>query len=178
MMKRFFTPPHELTIPDATPLIFLEGPVQGAPDWQSFVAMQLLARRTDVAVASPRRTSEDQKQFNNVEQVSWEQIYIKRARESGAVGIWWAAQDLEDTSYPSRRAYAQTTRVEFGDAVASKRSHPKLPLVVGYDQAYTSSGGGSESYVRLVLQLEKFNPPHNSIETFIEALSEETPRHS
>lgn len=173
--RRFFTPPHDVTIPDTMPLVFLEGPVQGAPDWQTEVAMELLARRDDIAVASPRRTPEDQARFNSREQVAWEHTSIKRARQFGALGVWWAAQDFTDTSYTVGRAYAQTTRIELGDAIASKRSDPSLLLVVGYDPCYAINGGGSENYSRLTLELEGLDPPVGTLEEFIEKLAVNTP---
>lgn len=174
--RRLFTPPHEITISRTTPLVFLEGPVQGAPDWQNEVATRLLALRDDIAVASPRRTPEDQARFNSREQVAWEHASIRRARQFGALGIWWAAQDLDDHTYPAGRAYAQTTRFEAGDAIAENRNHPSLPLIIGYDPRYSSNGGGSESYSRLILELEGLDVPVAALDEFVDGLVEKTPR--
>lgn len=152
MTERLFTPPHDLSISDRTPLTFLAGPVQGAPDWQNPLAHQLLEARTGIAIASPRRSPVDQLAFDANEQVAWELRTRERTRKFGVTAFWWAAQDLTDDSYPVGRAYAQTSRIEFGEAIGWLHYEPDLPLVVGFDPEYTNAGGGSEGYMRKVLK--------------------------
>lgn len=147
-MERFFTPPHSIDIPSTTPLVFLAGPVQGAQDWQTSFAKQILVDNANVAVASPRRTPEDQAKFDADEQVVWEHKSLERAREFGVIAFWLAAQNLDDETYPEGRAYAQTTRIELGKALGWKQFQPDLPVVIGFDPDYTARGGGSEDYIR------------------------------
>ncbi len=147
-MERLYTPPRQLAIPDTTPLVFLAGPVQGAPDWQTPFAEATLASNPDTAVASPRRTAEDQARFDADEQVKWEHRSLDRARRFGVLAFWLAAQELDDETYPAGRAYAQTTRIELGKALGWKHYQPDLPVVIGFDPEYTMRGGGSESYIR------------------------------
>lgn len=173
MGERFLTPPYDLGISDSTPLVFLEGPVQGARNWQSEAAQELLARRGDIAVASPRRIPKDQpekwtKKDSDI-QVAWEEFTIERARDFGAIGMWMAAQDLEDITYPAGRAFGQTSRVEFGEALGWRWKEPSLPLVVGFDPNYTRNGGGSEGYMRRKMKLKQL-PVYDSRQEFLEAL--------
>lgn len=147
-MKNFYTPPHAVNVPDHIPLVFLAGPVQGAFDWQTPMAVRLLGHVPGAAVASPRRTPEDQRQFNADEQVAWEHAALERSRRFGVLSFWLAAQNLEDETYPAGRAYAQTTRIELGKATGWRDRQPELPVVVGFDPDYTLNGGGSEGYIR------------------------------
>lgn len=69
---RYFTSPHPVDIADATvQLVFLAGPVQGAPNYHDRFAQEILEARPDVA-ASPRRTEEDQLRFDSDGQVKWD----------------------------------------------------------------------------------------------------------
>lgn len=148
MSEHLITPPEKLDLPADAPLIFLAGPVQGAKDWQDEFAAQLLNENQNLYIASPRRTPENQQKFDADEQVAWEHAALERARKLGVLAFWWAAQNPNDVSYPAGRAYAQTTRIEFGKACGWKQFQPELPLIVGYSPNYKRNGGGSEDYIR------------------------------
>ncbi|MGZ5530000.1 MAG: hypothetical protein ACXWJB_15090 [Limisphaerales bacterium] len=179
MDKHLFTPPHYAKIKDWTPLIFLAGPVQGAPDYQTRFAEFLLEKRDDVAVASPRRTPEDQEQFDADEQVEWELRHRFRARGLGVTAIWFAAQDIS-IPYPGGRAYGQTTRIELGETLGwwdIKRPREKVPyakLVVGFDPQYSPNGGGSEGYIRRTLKYRGL-PVYDDDNEFLDAIVDELP---
>lgn len=151
MYQRFLTSPHEADEQDSAPVVFLAGPVQGAPDWQARFAHHLLEKCPDIIVASPRRTPEDQARFDADEQVMWEIRHRIRARESGVTIFWFAARDLSDTNYPEGRAYAQTTRMELGETLGWRNAMKTLNIVVGFDPAYGVNGGGSEGYIRKLM---------------------------
>ncbi len=168
-MKNFYTPPHTVDIPDHTPLVFLAGPVQGAADWQTPMATYILGNAPEAAVASPRRTPEDQHRFNANEQVAWEHHALERARTFGVLAFWLAAQNLRDTTYPAGRAYAQTTRIELGKAIGWRAGQPHLPVIVGFDPAYTAHGGGSEGYIRREANLAGL-AIHNSLQEFQDSI--------
>lgn len=169
MSERLFTSPHEVSISLTTPLYFLAGPIQGAPNWQTGFAERLLAERPEAAVASPKRTPEDQARFEPMEQKRWEHGSLERAKQYGAIGIWFAAQDLEDASYPKGRAYAQTTRIEFGKVYGWKQENPDVKFVLGFDPDYKTKGGGSEDYIRTEMELQGW-PVYSSEEDFLHAL--------
>lgn len=169
-MKNFYTPPHPVDIPDQTPLVFLAGPVQGTPDWQTGMATRILERAPDAAVASPRRSREDQARFDADEQVAWEHQALERARSFGVLAFWLAAQNLDDKTYPAGRAYAQTTRIEVGKALGWKHAQPHLPIVIGFDPEYTPRGGGSEGYIRREARLSGIAVVLDSADSFTETV--------
>lgn len=153
MTERFFTPPHTIDIAPSTPLVFLEGPVQGAPDWQTPLAHTLLTARPDIAVASPRRTPEDQRYFledkeaASDQQVAWEFQARERAMDLGGIAMWWAARDFSDNTYPEGRVYAKTTSIELGEVWGWKRAHPGFPFAMGFDADFKASGSNSRGYI-------------------------------
>ena len=147
MTERFHTPPHYNAIQEDAPLIFLAGPIQGAPDWQTSTADELLHHLPDSNVASPRRVADiDSPRFDYKEQVTWEKYHLRRSRALGVIAFWFAAQD-PTIPYETGRAYAQTSRIEIG-RLFGWADHEPFPLVIGFDKDYTVQGGGSERYVR------------------------------
>lgn len=123
------------------PLIFLAGPIQGAPDWQK-EAIEILKNLTpDIHIASPRRSIESRGQFPEKdyhEQVEWEHHYLDYAAKNGVI-LFWLAKEAENIS---GRAYAQTTRFELGEAVA--RHYIKgIKVVVGIEKGFSN-----ERYLR------------------------------
>ena len=98
-MKRFFESPEPIHIPDETPLVFLEGPVQGAPDWQADFAHRLLDASPDIAVASPRTIPAHQARITSPEtnrsaldlQNTYEFTARRLAFRYGAIALWYAA---------------------------------------------------------------------------------------
>ena len=183
MNERFHTPPHTLDIQSITPLIFLAGPVQGARDWQTPTADKLLVLRDDIDVASPRRRPQDEKRTftrtDSIEQVEWEDITLARSAHFGSIMIWLAAQD-HALPYKEGRAYAQTTRLETGEAwgwlgaTQTLTGETPFPLLVGIDPRYTDEGGGSESYIRIKHAIKKM-PVYDSLDQMIEQAAEQTP---
>jgi hypothetical protein len=124
-------------VPFEGPLVFLAGPIQGAPDWQS-EALRLLANAAPTLhVASPRRAYLPG-EFDYAAQVDWETRHLRRAAERGVVLFWLAREVL---SHPGR-AYAQTTRFELAEwKVRHERDGAKL--VVGIENGFTG-----ERYIR------------------------------
>ena len=108
------------------PLIFLGGPIEGAPRWQN-PAWNFLSKETRPAnVASPRYIGEDEQQAGNwtpnitgEQQIDWEIYHMNKAgfglTESGkgAVLFWLAREKTHNCA----RAYAQTSRIEVGEWV-------------------------------------------------------------
>lgn len=98
--------------------VFLMGPIQGAPDWQSEI--ENLPEIPNVTFLSPRRKnnpvgSEDLKQvFNDEmykEQVQWETLGLRYCD----LILCWIPSPAE--TIPGR-SYAQTTRFELGENLA------------------------------------------------------------
>ena len=156
MSERFFESPTEINISDTTPLIFLEGPVQGAPDWQTPLAKKLLAARGDIAVASPRPTPDHELAFTSKDeatkertsdkQVAWEYLARSLAMDLGGIVMWWAPQDAS-IPYKQGRVYGKTSNIETGEVWGWKRANPDFPFTLGYDPAFEASGANSKNYI-------------------------------
>lgn len=154
-MSEFICPPHECSN-DELPVVFLAGPVQGAPDWQSDMAAKLLRSGFAMNVASPRRTDMDDPAVRAAfdreaqhAQIDWELRHIHRAIKFGVLVINFAAQDpLLD--YPVGRAYAQTTRFEAGAAILGQEFFDgHANIAVRIDPAYR---GGNDTYMRYIAE--------------------------
>lgn len=126
----------ELT-PITQPLIFLAGPIQGAPDWQARAAALIAAEAPDCDIASPRRQIEKFAKLNEaeyLEQVQWEHRHLAAAAKSGVILFWLAAED----HIIEGRSYAQTTRFELGEAVTEHRL-AGTKVVVGFEQGFSNA---------------------------------------
>ncbi|MBN2052526.1 hypothetical protein JW756_03410 [Candidatus Woesearchaeota archaeon] len=130
------------------PLIFLAGPIQGAERWQDR-AIEIIQRNArELYIANPRRPISDKtkkKDFTQEmydEQVDWERYYLKKACNNGVILFWMAKEKEHDC----KRAYAQTTRQEFGE---HKQLHQLLGvrIAVGIEEGYTGA-----RYVRKTLK--------------------------
>src|SRR5690242_6270198 len=95
-------PPHYSDM--AGPIVFLAGPIQGAPDWQ-FEAVELLhAGDHRLNIASPRRLEAWNTGNDYNEQVDWETHHLRQAAREGVI-LFWLAREAE---HRCDRAYAQT----------------------------------------------------------------------
>ena len=86
--------------------VFLAGPIQGAPDWQS-----KLPEIENVVYLSPRRESYPVPNFNYNEQAELE----TQALRSANIVLFWIPEESEVVA---GRSYAQTTRFELGENMA------------------------------------------------------------
>ena len=125
----FLRPPKYLDIDG--PLVFLAGPIQGAPDWQSEARNMLWTSVPKVSIASPRREGN----LTLAEQVDWESHYLRRAAKDGVILFWLANEKMRVAG----RAYAQTSRFELGEWVTRREEDPSIKLVIGIDSKF--SGG-------------------------------------
>jgi hypothetical protein len=153
---------------EAEPLLFVAGPVQGAPDYQTALARVVLQRRPDFVVATPRVPTEiDRRTFDYDRQVDWEERHLWRAARRGGVAFWFAARDPA-LPYETGRAYAQTTRIEIGKITGWRRFMP-LNIAVGFDPGYA---GGSERYLRRMLGRDGI-PVAGGWDEFVEHVEEQ-----
>ena len=74
-------------IPLNGPLVFLAGPIQGAPDWQADALRWFQAQAQELAVASPRRAYPPGA-FDYAAQVDWETYHLRRAAQCGVILFW------------------------------------------------------------------------------------------
>ena len=133
-------------------IVFLAGPIKGAPDWQAQAIKDLAD--LDVYVANPRR--ENVVNFNLDLQVNWESRFLAAAD----VIMFWIPPKVADVS---GRDYAQTSRFELAEWMAKTHyNHTRKQVVVGIDDAFFG-----KSYI--VKRLQADNVPVYS--TYAETLS-------
>jgi hypothetical protein len=125
------TPPDYPAI--AGPLIFLAGPIQGAPDWQAQAVRLLTKEAPELHIANPRRVCfPDEFVFD--QQVDWETHHLRRAATDGVIHFWLANEAEHDCG----RSYAQTTRFELAEwKVRHERGGTRL--VVGIDSRFAGA---------------------------------------
>lgn len=136
MSERLLLQPPEIVELDG-PVIFLAGPIQGAPDWQSEAITKIHILEPLVAVASPRKNYTEGT-FVYEKQVDWETHFLRKAGRLGVIAFWLAAQ----TSETPGRAYAQTSRFELAEW---KVQHERdgIKLAVGIEEGF-----GNARYIR------------------------------
>lgn len=140
MSNLVLRPPEFAAIDDLAmldKLIFLGGPIQGAPDWQQEAIERFDSTSEDLAIASPRKDYAPD-EFVYEKQVDWETYQLRRAGRLGAV-MFWLARQTESTP---GRAYAQTSRFELGEMKIRHETKAER-LVVGIEEGF-----GNERYIR------------------------------
>jgi hypothetical protein len=115
------------------PLVFLAGPIQGAPDWQADAIRWFADHAPELAVASPRCESPPG-EFDYTAQVDWESHYLRRAAGHGVLLFWLAR---EAVAVPGR-CYAQTTRFELAEWKV-RHERDGVRLVVGIEDGFSGA---------------------------------------
>src|SRR5262245_51764816 len=115
------------------PVVFLAGPIQGAPDWQAQAVLLFDRLAPGLNVANPRRVYLPGS-FDYHAQVDWETHHLRLAGADGVI-LFWLAREADHTC---DRAYAQTTRFELAEwKVRHERDGARL--VVGIDDGFTGA---------------------------------------
>lgn len=117
-------------------VVFLAGPIQGAPDWQA-EAMRLLRPilgGIDVSVCSPRRLGAFPEGAYE-QQVDWERFHLREAAGDG-VTMFWLAKEVE---HDCKRSYAQTTRFELAEALTKHVMGYGGHIVLGIEDGFTGA---------------------------------------
>jgi hypothetical protein len=115
------------------PLVFLAGPIQGAPYWQADAIRWFAEYAPAISVASPRRVDRS-RAFDYAAQVDWETHHLRRAAECGVI-LFWLAREAE--SVPGR-AYAQTTRFELAEWKV-RHERDGVRLAVGIEEGFSGA---------------------------------------
>ena len=128
----YLRPPWRLDL--VGPVVFLAGPIQGAPLWQPHAAEIIQSADPSVNVCSPRRDERNDREFTDekyYDQVNWETEYLQRAGENGVVLFWLPCVESEVPG----RSYAQTSRFELGNQ-QEKARRGDIKLVIGAEQDF------------------------------------------
>src|SRR4051794_21491749 len=107
------------------PVVFLAGPIRGAPEWHPIAVRLLWGLSPHLPVANPS-PPEPPASFEYATQVEWEAHLLRRAAGNGVILFWLAREE----THTCERAYAQTARFELAEwKVRHERDGAKL--VVG-----------------------------------------------
>lgn len=136
MAERLLLQPPEIVETDG-PVIFLAGPIQGAPNWQAEATSTIHNIDPSVVIASPRRDYPEGT-FVYEKQVDWETHFLRKAGQTGVVGFWLAAQTEETPG----RAYAQTSRFELAEW-KMRHEYEGIRLTIGIEEGF-----GNARYIR------------------------------
>lgn len=136
MAERLLLTPPEI-VETTGPVIFLAGPIQGGPDWQTVAARLIHDIDPGIIVASPRKDYPEGT-FIYERQVDWETHFLRTAGRSGVIAFWLAAQ-IEETP---GRAYAQTTRFELAEW-KMRHEYEGTKLTIGIEEGF-----GNARYIR------------------------------
>ncbi len=167
MENKLILPPNYIETPN--PVIFLAGPITGAPEWQDVAIKYLLTNVPNLLIASPRRKLSDKVEFqadNTItldksadftgatftEQVDWETHYLNRASQNGAILFWLAKEAF---THPER-AYAQTTRFELAEW-KTKYQQRKFNLIVGIEEGFTGARYMQRRFAQDCPEIQIFN---------------------
>lgn len=131
MSGQLITPPTYLEV--SGPLIFLAGPIQGAPLWQTEAINLIQSLAPEIHIANPRREYLPG-EFEYSVQVDWESHYLRRAAANGVI-LFWLAREAE---HRCDRSYAQTTRFELAEWKV-RHERDGVRLVVGIDEGFTGA---------------------------------------
>lgn len=119
------------------PVIFLAGPIQGAPDWQQDAVAQIHELDPSVIIASPCRDYPEGT-FVYEKQVDWETHFLRKAGSLGVIGFWLAKQITQTPG----RAYAQTSRFELAEW-KMRHEYESIKLTIGIEEGF-----GNARYIR------------------------------
>ncbi len=120
-------------------LVFLAGPIQGAPRWQDRAIAYLQSKAPEINIANPRRPDEHYEKGEfppalYAEQVDWETAHLRMAGERGVV-LFWLAKEAE---HKCHRAYGQSTRFELAEwKMRHERDFTKIAL--GIEEGFTGA---------------------------------------
>jgi len=122
------------------PLIFLAGPIRGAPNWQDEAIDMLLSRYNSLSIASPRRGIRDEIApyvVQNAEnsfprQRAWERHYLGYAAREGAI-LFWLPGEAE---HNCKKVYGAMTRLELGQWMTQYRFNQSVRFCIGSDGAF------------------------------------------
>ncbi len=140
-MKGIILPKTHIKRVNQAPLVFLAGPIKGAPIWQDEAIKILLSYPSHLMVASPRRSVSPEFQQYVVQgdnsyfprQRAWERHYLDIASKQGAI-LFWLPGEIE---HSCEKAYGAMTRVELGQWTTKLNLDRTLPICIGSDGKFS-----------------------------------------
>ncbi len=123
------------------PLIFLAGPIRGAPNWQDEAVEILFSKNENLTIASPRRgirpeisryiEKGDEEYFPR--QRTWERHYLDLASKTGCILFWLPGEQ----EHKCEKVYGAMTRIELGQWMTNYRHDNSIRFCVGTDNKFS-----------------------------------------
>ena len=148
--ERLMTPPRLTGVDESLPVVFIGGPVEGAPDFQTPLARRLIAATDDVFVASPRLARGYERPSTD-KLLLWHQANLGRAAFNGVTAFWFAARDSRIPN-ESGEKYAHAAAFDFLWAIGQREQTPGTKVELGIHLDYHASGARSEPFLRRLAQ--------------------------
>src|SRR3989338_1010218 len=122
------------------PLIFLAGPIRGAPNWQDVAIKILFSRNPNLTITSPRRgvrneiapyiLEGDENHFSR--QREWERHYLDAASKKGVILFWLPGEEKHDCE----KVHGAMTRLELGQWMTNYKHDNSTQFCIGSDQKF------------------------------------------
>jgi hypothetical protein len=126
------------------PLIFLAGPIRGAPNWHSEAIKTLFYKNPNTTIVSPSRTLDaelrqyllngDNSRFNR--QRPWELHYLELAakgKNGGSIMFWLPGEE----THRCEKSYGAMTRIELGETFCKHNQDNKYRFGIGSDGKFS-----------------------------------------
>jgi len=154
------------------PLIYLAGPIQGAPRWQEQAHDLIKSLDNRLYVASPSNLARGELlkasiigKHSFADQLDWENFHMRRAARAGCL-LFWLAEQVEQTP---GRSYARDTRRELGKWVIKQQYDREFSLVFGGETGFD----GLDTIIKDTRQELPFTKFYNALgETCMAAIAE------
>ena len=138
-MKNIIIPKTRVENIDA-PLIFLAGPVKGAPGWRDAAIEIILSQNKEIVVASPDaelkkslRTHLLRGDEDFPRRRAWERHYLEVASKTGAIMFWLP----EEVEHDCKKPYGSMTRIELGQWMTRYSYDRSVRLCFGSDGKFS-----------------------------------------
>jgi hypothetical protein len=155
------------------PLVFLAGPIKGAPCWHHDAILHLLSYGRDITIATPGRI--ESVPTSCVEHVAyskqvfprqrtWELQYFERAMRDGVVLLWLPGE----LNHKCEKSYGAMTRMELGEVLVHHYYTRHTRFCIGSDGKFSELS-------TITYDLEHFAPA-TSLQMTLEATCREAIR--
>lgn len=121
-------------------IIFLAGPIKGAPKWQDKAIRIIHSQNPQIYLASPSKhlreeylqsaLKGDETKFPR--QLNWERYYLELTSERGSIMFWLPKEE----SHFYDRAYARDTRGELGEWRGRLVYNSNIRLAIGGEELF------------------------------------------
>lgn len=144
------------------PLVYLAGPIYGAPDWHSD-AIGMLGMNSELHIATLRRAIEMNTEFSPTQlqdQMKWADHFIRHALHNGIVMFWFP----KPIAVIEQGGYGHTSRIELGATIEYLKNISTAHVVIGIQEGFVD-----EMRMKTLLS---YHTPHILVETSLHDVCE------